>query len=635
MGQQDGWNVVSTAPAPKAPQPSAGDGWNVVSTAPAPIRPAGLPDGVSLPGIPAAPQPAMQERDPGLLATMKDNFNAGTQHVPTTGPASLLQNFGAGGGDMVRFAHRAVTNLPSVIPSLLPPVQPTIQELHDASTGDPQKDIDNVFGDVPAKFASAAGQTGTGLILGEAGAMAAGKAITSAKMLPSYVRSGLAGDVTAPIVGSNITPLERYQSAKALGVNLDAADATNSGPLKMVKKVNENSLFGSGQYDNARARNISALRTSTDNFLEGMYPGDMQEGGTAIRDALRRNQQDLRNGAESGFQQLTEQTQGQPMQGSPAVGQKAQSLLSAIEPLAQKYPSLAPSKTMNVLSDLSNVGAQPQAPVRLSPFVDEYGKPMASAIQPPPARLDTFADLQKLRSATHDLTTTNPDLVKSQAIAPLQQMTQSLDGAMTNAANGLTPQQTSLFRDANANWSDMKDTYDNPSSPLYSAVRNATPDSLYSGQGLGPRNATAMQNLRPRLADAINPLQRGTVESALPMDSGGERNFKTFGTRLNRIPAEYRAELFSPEQNRTLKDMQNTSNVVNFDQNPSGSAKGLQKYGELTSLITPAAPLTLAQYPVARMMNSPKVVDWLMRPPTTSAPTAPVNSLFFAPKRKP
>lgn len=475
--------------------------------------------------------------------------------------------------------------------------------------------------DKGAGVANALAQVGAGLLVG--------KALDTAIKSPSAVKRIVTGDVMVPRPGSTVSPAERYAAAKRLGVNLDAADATGSSLLGNVKKIGENSLAGGHLYDNLKAANTGALQGSTDEFLNGLYEGDRESGGRAIQDALRANHTKLRENAESGFERLTDATKGKPVTGAPAVGKSADTILDAIEPLAEKYPSMAPRQTLSVLRDLSQVGKTTTAPEVFSPFVDEAGRPIASATQPTPPLPDTWSDLQRLRSATHDLTTTSPDLVKSEAIAPLQRMTSSLDEAMTNAASGLTPEQLQMFRQANQDWKDMKATYDDPSSPFYHAVRTENPSTLFSKVGpLTPENAVNLRNrLTPiqgemtgvgpngpvlRVSPALGALRRGTIESALGTDNEGAPNFKTFGTKLNRIPADYRAELFSPEQNVTLRDINHTSNVLGKDFNPSGSGKLGQKVAEAAALV-PTAGLPLVQYPLAKMMTNPSVVEWLMR----------------------
>jgi hypothetical protein len=109
------------------------------------------------------------------------------------------------------------------------------------------------------------------------------------------------------------------------------------------------------------------------------------------------------------------------------------------------------------------------------------------------------------------------------------------------------------------------------------------------------------------------------VEGALKTTNTGAPNFKTFGTQLNRIPADYRAELYTLPQNQTLRDISTTSNLLSQDFNPSGSATMGQTALEAGAIV--AAPFhpvgalgPLLQYPVAKLMNSPAIVERLMKP---------------------
>lgn len=558
--------------------------------------------------------------DDGRNAVQK-SFDENTQADPNepllkTGLKTVV---GAIGGPFVHPVEtlKSLSHIGSLFDPENPLYSPILQGVEDYKAGGP--------GYAATKLAG--GAVG-GLALGEIG----GEALGGALKLPGRIKSVVTGDVMAPAAGSEVSPFARYNAAKRVGVNLDAADATGSPLLGNLKRINENSLFGGHLYDNLKARNTGALGDATDAFLNGLYEGDRESGGREIQGALKTNHEGLRGNAETGFNQLTEETKGSPVKGAPAVGQTAASILNTIEPLAEKYPSLAPKRTMDVLNDLTRVGAKP-AP-QPTGFLDAPGSEFAVPRKIARTPMDTWSDLQRLRSATHDLTTTNPDLVKSQAIAPLQRMTSTLDDAMTNASSGLTPAQEAVFRRANGDWKDMKATYDDPSSPFYHAVRSENPSTLFSG--VGPKTPENALNLRGRISPfeqyadepspALGALRRGTVESALKPNNEGAPNFRTFGANLNRIPADYRAELFSPDQNSTLRDINLTSNALAKDFNPSGSGKLGQKVAEAAAMV-PSSGLPVLQYPLAKIMTSPKVVDWMMRPNT---PTGKAN-LFFAP----
>jgi hypothetical protein len=462
--------------------------------------------------------------------------------------------------------------------------------------------------------------------------------------LPGLVKTAISGPINEPIAGGTLTPAARYASAKNLGVNLDAADATNSPLFGAVKRVNSNSLFGGPTYEAAKARNTSALTGSTDQFLNQLYPGDRESGGVAIQKALQSNQHGLYGSAQQGFDSLPQDIH---IPGLAEVGKTAQDIARENSAYQGLFPSLKPTKAMNVVGDVGGLGPQPPAPLRLSPFVDERGQPIPSSAQIAPPQPASFGTGQKLRSDLLDFTRNNPDIVQNQGNGFIQRLAGQTDDALTNASSSLTPQQLETFRAANADWKDMKQTYDDPSSPFYHAVRTDNPSTLYGG--IGTKTPEMARNLGDRLGSAIQPLRRGVVESALKTTNDGSPNFRTFGTQLNRIPADYRAELFSPDQNVKLRDIANTSNALSQEFNPSGSGHQVQKLGEAASLfqapvtalsghpVLAAAPFgyNAAQYGAAKLMNSPRFVESLMRPPARPSLFSPIvaggASMFGAP----
>lgn len=462
-------------------------------------------------------------------------------------------------------------------------------------------------------------------------ALALGKATDGVLALPGAVKAKIAGNVNEPIIGTNITPSQRYASAQRLGVNLDAADATNSPLLKGLKSYNENSLLGANSYDKLHAANTSALQGSTEGLLDSMYPGGREEGGVDIQKALKSDQSKLYGDATSGFESLPHD---HPLPLAENLGAYAKQLGDKQAGYYDQFPSLQPSKALNVVSDVAKLGDGPNF------------RPDGYAGQVAPAPKPTFGTIQRLRSDLLDFNRNNPDIIKNQSGGWIQDLTGKADNVMTDGAKGLPPGLSNVFRDANAKWEDMKQTYDDPSSPFYHAVRTDNPSSLYAG--VGPKTPENARNLINRLGGAgsappaaVGAVRRGTVEGALKTNAEGAPNFKTFGTQLNRIPADYRAELFSPDQNRTLQDVANTSNVLKMDANPSGSGKLIQKVGEAgaigAGLAHPllAAP-PLLQYPVAKFMNSPRAVNWLMAPTARPNPfVAPaVAAAVNSPKKK-
>ncbi len=113
------------------------------------------------------------------------------------------------------------------------------------------------------------------------------------------------------------------RGSKRLGVNLDAADATNSPLFGAVKRVNSNSLFGGPTYEAAKANNTSALTGSTNSFLDKIYPGDRESGGADIQKALKANQQGF---AIQGNRRVRQPSQDISVPGLEDVGKTAQDM---------------------------------------------------------------------------------------------------------------------------------------------------------------------------------------------------------------------------------------------------------------------------------------------------------------------
>lgn len=599
----DKWEQYATpiAPAgPAAPQPT-GDKWAQYATPVTPDAPADTRNGIQK-SFDA--NTATSPKEPLLETGLKSVVNAvGT---PFVHPLNTMKSIvGAVEGNGI----------------LRPMIDATKQDYRDGGMGyAATKLAGNLFGS--AALAPVA-----------EGAMRA----------PGAARGFLAGDVEAPITGTSTSPAARYQAAKRLGVNLDAADATNSPLLGNVKKIGENSLAGGHLYDASKAANTSALSGATDNFLDRLYEGDRESGGKAIQDALKQNQGGLQARSTAGFDSLPQDV---PLPGLKEVGKRAQGMAAENARYQAMFPSLKPSRAMGVVEDVGKLGPQAKSASADSPF--DPTAPVRNAVTPK-MKPQSFSTGQKLRSDLLEFGRKNPDIVAGQGDAMVRELAGGVDDAITGGSAKLTPEQLETFRNSNADWKDMKETYDDPSNPFYHAVRTDNPSTLYGGIGsktpenaqnlvrrLSPMNSVVESKPAPVLggegepgafaegfarpqSPALGALRRGTVEGALKTTNDGSPNFRTFGTQLNRIPADYRAELFSPDQNATLQDIQHTSNVLGKDFNPSGSAKLGQKVAEAAALV-PTLGAPLLQWLPAKAMTSPSFVDWLMRPSTRPNP---------------
>lgn len=379
-------------------------------------------------------------------------------------------------------------------------------------------------------------------------------------------RRFVAGDVNAPINETGLTPAQRYASMSRVGVQPNAAEATNSAPLNMAEKVNQNSLGATQIYAKARAANLAALNRFTndvlgsmsplapesggvtvqhalvreqaealaehnalaDRVLDHMSPLGPEEGGAAVQQGLRDAQTNLQNNAAEGFSELDRQVGGRLLSGQ-TLQQTAKNIYDANADYYAKHPSLVPGNAWKIVKDLAGADTAP-------PFQ---------------ARAMRFPEVHQLRTDLLEMVRSNPDIVKNQAGGWLQQLANAADRTMTTGATGLSPEGVRVFRNANEAWANMKGTYDNPSHPFYQAVRSPAPSTLVNGISKAPEMAKTLQEALG--AGGIGPIQRGVAEKLLGTAKEGGYDFKNFQASWNKLPQAYREALFTPWQNSQLE----------------------------------------------------------------------------------
>jgi hypothetical protein len=224
------------------------------------------------------------------------------------------------------------------------------------------------------------------------------------------------------------------------------------------------------------------------------------------------------------------------------------------------------------------------------------------------------SDALKARSGILDLYRSNPDLVKTASDAQLQQLVGATHDAVMDSLP--TSAQENL-RNAQLTFKELKGTYDNPSSPYYDAVR--TPNPSLKVQGIGPKTPEMVRDVLKRIGpEGQGILQRGESERMLGTAPGSEEyNFRSFPTQFSRLPSDYGRELFGNRLSQ-LKDISDTSSALSKDLNPSGTAKQGQKFAEAVGLLKTGG-IPLLQYPLAKAIASPNVVNFMMRGSTPSA----------------
>lgn len=466
--------------------------------------------------------------------------------------------------------------------------------------------------------AETAGSLVGGALTGEA----VGPVVDAVRGAPEMVRGKIAGDVTTPKPGMTLSPAQRYAAAQRVGANLDAAEATQNPLLGTVKKVGENSLVGGPVYDAAKARNTGAVGEYTDRLLNEMSPHSGEAAGARVQDLLKNRQQLLHDMAEDEFKNVDREYGPQELspKGYKPLQTEARNIASENAAHWQQFPSLVPKNVRAIVSDASKFGPHneplplTQADKEWHAWSKEPIPPKYGSLAPP-----TVSDAIKLRSGIQDVYRNNPEIVKSASDAALERLVKA---AHEGVLGELPPPGRASWEAGNDYWKTMKNTFDNPSSPFYDAVRTPNPSKLVTGVGARtPENVRLLASHGGEEARGI--AQRGVTEDLLRHDREGGFNYPTFGRKFENLSPDYRSELFGAREPK-LQDLATTANVLTKDFNPSGSGKLAQKVGEGMAMV-PMLGAPLLQYPAARMMTSPRAVNWLMAP----KPVAPLNGMVL------
>ena len=177
-----------------------------------------------------------------------------------------------------------------------------------------------------------------------------------------------------------------------------------------------------------------------------------------------------------------------------------------------------------------------------------------------------------------------------------------------------------------------------------------------------PETMRGIRAAADALADhqIVPQIQRHVAESIINPESNEVPDLKNLPTRFKRVQKQQLGGVLPPETIEDLDTLARTAKTVNWDDNPSGTAKTLQPVAEAASLgaaatgmltglatgnpihaIAATAPvaLSLARGAGAKLLASPTVVDTAMAPRTqlpasTFRPAAAVQALGGANERE-
>ncbi len=476
-----------------------------------------------------------------------------------------------------------------------------------------------------------AGAAGRALL---AGVSKASPAIASAAawagQLPVNALKG--SELDRMIPGDVVTPRQAYNIAKSQGVQFDAAQATGSAASRVAKRTTEMSLGSNKLYDNLRTSNVNALQVHANKLLDDVAePMSREEYGGAAKQALLGVQKSMNDkvGEMLGDVSRAGNSVQPDMTG---VQQQAQQIIAQHGQYYQLHPEFLTGGTRQAWSIVKSLADEPP-PVTsktvASSILDSSGKPYSSTVSEIGPQ-NSWSDLHRLRTDLMDQYR-GPDIAGTRAEGWLKQMTGSVDGAMTDAGSGLSGQDLAKFRAANNLYSQMKDTFDNPYSTIYHAVR--APEGIRTADLLNTANPETLRFIGQNAPQMIPQMQRQVMSKLFNPAQNETIDLGSFANRFKNANKEVMSNVLTGKQMEDAQNLARTSRLVYADANASGSGKVAQAAaeggligagalkmiggvatGNLGQIAEGATPLAIsaAGRQAAKYITNPQVVDRVM-----------------------
>lgn len=466
------------------------------------------------------------------------------------------------------------------------------------------------------------------------------KTIPKVADIPSP-RGSMAERMQKPVEPGGPTRAEINDAARENNVNLDLAQATDHPVAKAVKKANRYSVASQGTYDSAAESNIDALSKWADKEASKYADnGNREVAGqrtvAALKDDLTRKQE----AARTLYDGLDQRVGGVSQDVTGTIQSEAAKILSENKDYYAKHPELKPGKAWAIIEDLGSRSTKTaEAPVSTggAEVLDSAGNPITKQVTQTVPKTASWSELHQLRSDLMEFYRNSPDIVKGRSEGWIQRMVGSIDESMTKAEGTMKPSDVADFRQANSIWKSIQETYNNPRSPYYQALKTAAPSQV---PGMFASSPEFIRSLRSTISGLDGPVQRAFVEDNIINGKDGHIDLANMNSRLGRIPDAKLVEMVGAEGAKNLRIMGRVAAKVYADYKGSQTAERGVPMAEAVNLFAnPVAGVSElgAQYAGAKAINSPRVVDYLTKqraagrvPPKTggvagSEPVAPVT----------
>lgn len=412
----------------------------------------------------------------------------------------------------------------------------------------------------------------------------------------------------------NATNLEVAQYAKDNGIDLTPAQATGSKRFQAVQAVGERALLP-GDLPETLEKQKAAFGNLVDDFKQRVGTEaipDTEAAGTSLKSQAQHGLDILKTSAQADYQGFQQQAGDIPVDLSDVKAKAAASLASQAEAL-KNVPAQYANPVRNVLKKLSDLQAggevDPKALADFNNAVDTYGlNPEQQAALRTKLGLPDEAGnsavkmstAQQLRSAYLDISRDYSGNVTKSVQRYAAQAAKDIDAAMSKAADQVGA--TDQWRQANAKWKQLQQTYNNPEHPLYKVLQEPDPSKVPTrllGKGNYGGSPQTVRQLQESGID-ISPLKREVAQQI------SQNNFSidNGGNKLGGFSTQFLKTLFSPEEFLELTKIGRVGRAIRFEMNPSGTSNVASAEHQMGALAKMSLKAPLVPAIAARLTTS-------------------------------
>lgn len=437
--------------------------------------------------------------------------------------------------------------------------------------------------------------------------------------------------------------LEVTQYAKEHGIDLLPGQATQARGLKTLQAIGERAIVAPGELPQVLEQQKANFGNLVDDFKGRVGTEaipDTEAAGASLKSQAQHGLDTLKASAQADYQAFQQKIGDIPVDLSDVKSKYADRLASQSETL-RNLPNEYAGPVKNVLNRLAGIEAGPPAdPKALADFkaaVESYGlnpeqqaKLRTNMGLPPEAGNANvgMSTAQQLRSAYLDIARDYPGNVPKAVQRLAGEAANDIDKAMATAADKVGA--TQQWRQANAKWKQLQETYNSPDHPLYKVLQEPDATKVPSrllGKGSYGGSPVVVRKLKQAGID-LSPLKREVAQQI------ADKNFSlTNGGRgMAGYSTPFLQELFSPAEFDELTKIGRIGRAISFETNPSGTSNVMEGSHQLHSIVKGSIGATVG--PLASRITTSKALARAAMGDISSAPRG-VTAILGGPPQPP